>query len=93
MFQDCRGLSLTTVSPRAAAAYDHVIDAYLGYRADLGGRLDTMLAADPDFGLAHSLKGCTFMMAFRADRLGLARSELAEARRGAAWLGLLKQDR
>ncbi|HBK05601.1 MAG TPA: tetratricopeptide repeat-containing protein [Acetobacteraceae bacterium] len=81
MFQDCRGLPLTTVSQKAAAAFDHAIDGYLGYRADMMLRMQALLAADPDFGLAHTLKGYLFLMGFRADLLGAARAALADARR------------
>jgi tetratricopeptide (TPR) repeat protein len=81
MFNDCRGLRLTTVSGQAVAAFDRAIDGYLGYRADMAGRMDALLSADPDFGLAHCLQGYLFMMGFRADALGAARNALAAARR------------
>jgi hypothetical protein len=81
MFKDCRGLPLTTVSGQSVAAFDHAVDGYLGYRADMMPRLEALLAADPDFGLAHCLKGYLFMMGFRADLLGAARTALADARR------------
>jgi hypothetical protein len=81
MFKDCRGLPLTTASGKAAAAFDHAIDGYLAYRVDLPGRMEALLAADPDYGLAHSLKGYLLLMSFRADLLGAARGALAEARR------------
>ena len=81
MFQDCRGLPLTTASQRAATAFDHAIDGYLGYRADLAERMAAVVAADPDFGLAHCLMGYLFLMGFRADTLGAARTALAAARR------------
>jgi hypothetical protein len=81
MFQDCRGLPLTTVSEQAAAALDHAVDGYLGYRADMAGRMEALLAADPDFGLAHCLKGYLFLMGFRADTVAAARAAQADARR------------
>jgi tetratricopeptide (TPR) repeat protein len=81
MFKDCRGLALTTVSEQAVAAFDRVIDGYLGYRADLAARMEALLAADTDFGLAHCLRGYLFMMSFRGDMLGAARAALADARR------------
>ena len=81
MFKDCRGLALTTVSGEAAAAFDHAIDGYLGYRADMPARMEALMAADPDFGLAHCLRGYFFLMGFRADALGAARTALADARR------------
>jgi tetratricopeptide (TPR) repeat protein len=81
MYQDCRGLALTTVSEHAAAAFDHAVDGYLGYRADMAGRMEALLAADPDFGLAHCLNGYLFLMGFRADTVRAARAALADARR------------
>jgi tetratricopeptide (TPR) repeat protein len=81
MFNDCRGLPVTTVSQQAAAAFDHAVDGYLAYRADMTARMEALLAADPDFGLAHCLKGYLFLMGFRADTLGAARDALADARR------------
>lgn len=81
MPRDCRNLVLSTSSAQAAVLFDHAVNGYLAYRADLAQRLDAVLEADPQFGLAHSLKGCALMMAFRADRVALAREELDVARR------------
>ncbi len=81
MFRDCHGLALTTVSEAAAAAFDHAINGYLGYRADMVARMDALLAADPDFALAHTLKGYLFLMGFRADAVAPARAALGEAKR------------
>jgi hypothetical protein len=81
MFQDARGLKLTTVSQRGATEFDCAIDSYLGYRADMAARMEALLAADPDFGLAYCLQGYLFLMGFRADTVGAARTALAEARR------------
>lgn len=80
MFKDCRGLALTTASASAAAAFDHAVDGFLGYRADMPIRMEALLAADPDFGLAHCLQGILFLMSFRADALTPARLELTQAR-------------
>lgn len=84
MFKDCRGLSLTTVSAQAAAAFDHAIDGYLSYRADMVARMAALFAADPDFGLAHTLKGYLYLMGYRADAIEAAKAALADARRGPA---------
>jgi hypothetical protein len=81
MFKDCRGLTLTTASEAAVAAFDHAVDGYLGYRADMAARMEALLAADPDFGLAHCVRGYLFLMGFRADSLDAARVALADARR------------
>jgi len=79
MFKDCRGLVLSTESDQAVAAFDHAIDGYLGYRADMAARMEALLAADPHFGLARCLKGYFFLMGFRADAITSARAALAEA--------------
>ena len=79
MFKDCRGLKLSTVSAAAAVAFDHAVDGFLRYRADMMPRMEALLDADPGFGLAHALKGCLLMMAFRADLLQAARAALAAA--------------
>ncbi len=83
MLKDCRGLPLTTDSPHVVEAFDHAIDGYLGYCADMAARLDALLALDPEFGMAHCLKGYLLMMAFRADLLPAARAASA-----AAWQGI-----
>jgi tetratricopeptide (TPR) repeat protein len=81
MMKDSWGLEITTTSAEAAVAYDHAINGYLGYRADMPARLKALLAADPDFGLAHSLNGCMMLAGFRADLLPAIRAALQEARR------------
>jgi len=81
MFQDGRGLALTTESEEAVVAFDRAIDGYLGYRADMKPRMDALLAADPGFGMAHCLQGCLFMMGFNAAYLPGARAALEQARR------------
>jgi tetratricopeptide (TPR) repeat protein len=81
MFKDCRGLTLTTVSAQAATEFDHAIDGYLAYRVDMMSRMEALLAADPDFGLAHCLKGYLFLMGFRADTVGAASAALMDANR------------
>jgi tetratricopeptide (TPR) repeat protein len=81
MFNDCRGLPLSTVSREAAAAFDHAIDGYLGYRVDMPPRMEAALAADPDFGMAHTLNGYLILMGCRTDTLPAAKTALANARR------------
>lgn len=82
MFNDCRGLALSTASEQAAVDFDHAMDGYLAYRADMPARLNALLAADPDLGMAHCLKGYLLLMSFRADLLPAARAEAADAWRG-----------
>jgi tetratricopeptide (TPR) repeat protein len=65
MHLDTRGLPISTTSAKAAAAYDHLINGYLTYRADTPDRLKAVLEADPDFALAHCMKGYFGMLAFK----------------------------
>ena len=56
MFKDCRGLPVTTVSQGAVTAFDHAIDGYLAYRADMNERMEAVFAADPDFARIRALE-------------------------------------
>ena len=62
---DIRGLPISTDSADAAAAFDHVIDGYLTYRADTPDRMKALLELDPDFALAHCMKGYFNMLTFK----------------------------
>ncbi len=65
MYQDQRGLAISASSEGSAAAYDHLITGYLTYRADTGDRMAALLETDPDFALAHCMKGYFAMLAFK----------------------------
>jgi len=65
MHLDARGLPLSTASAKAATAFDHLVTGYLTYRADTPDRLKAVLDADPDFALAHCMKGYFAMLAFK----------------------------
>ena len=75
MHSDIRGLPISTVSAEAAAAFDHLVAGYLSYRADTPTRLDAVLAADPDFALAHCMKGYFAMLAFKQASVPVAVEE------------------
>ena len=81
MLQDQRGLAVTAAGAPAVDALDATVAAYCGLRSDTGDRLKAALAADPDFVMAHILRGY-FMMLF-GKRPFLARAlqslEAAEA--------------
>ncbi len=72
MRHDGHGLSITTTSDAAAAAFDDVVMGYLKYRADTPERLQRLLLADPDFAMAHCLQGYFAMLAYRQDAVALA---------------------
>jgi tetratricopeptide (TPR) repeat protein len=65
MQRDARGLPISTDSAKAAAAYDYLIAGYLSQRADTPARLTALLEADPDFALAHCMKGYFAMLGFK----------------------------
>jgi tetratricopeptide (TPR) repeat protein len=65
MHRDDRGLPLSTTSATAAAAFNHLVTGYLTYRADTPDRLKVVLEADPDFALAHCMKGYFAMLGFK----------------------------
>ena len=62
MFEDARGLRLTTTSADAAAAFDAAVTDYLDYRSSAFGQLKTALTADPEFVMALCFRACFFQM-------------------------------
>ena len=79
MHLDARGLPLSTASAKAAAAFDHLVTGYLTYRADTPDRLKAVLEADPDFALAHCMKGYLAMLAFKQAVIPIAVEEARTA--------------
>ena len=84
MQHDSHGLELSTESEAAARAFDHAVAGYIGYRADAGQRLKPLLAEDPQFALAHCLRGYLTMLTYKQANVPLATECLQEAQR---WSG------
>jgi hypothetical protein len=84
MHHDSHGLALSTDSEAAARAFDHAVAGYITYRADAGQRLAPLLIEDPQFALAHCLKGYLTMLSYNRANVPLAAASLREARR---WVG------
>jgi tetratricopeptide (TPR) repeat protein len=84
MHRDARGLSISTASAKAAAAFDHLVTGYLTFRADTPDRLNAVLEADPDFALAHCMKGYFAMLAFKQAVVPVAVEEARTAQSLAA---------
>jgi tetratricopeptide (TPR) repeat protein len=84
MQDDARGLPISTSSAAAAAAYDHLIVGYLTQRADTPKRLTALLEADPDFALAHCMKGYFAMLGFKQAVVPVAVESARTAQRLAA---------
>jgi tetratricopeptide (TPR) repeat protein len=83
MPKDLHGLALSTDSGEAAAAFDRATLAYLKYRTDAGRHVAMALQADPDFALAHVLRGYFNMLAYNQANVPGAAEALADARQRA----------
>ncbi len=57
MQKDQWGYSLTTESAEAAAALDQALNSYVGWRTDASQHANAAIVADPEFALAHAVKG------------------------------------
>jgi tetratricopeptide (TPR) repeat protein len=62
MLSDAQGLQLTTASDDAAAQYDAAVDGFCGFKADPVTHVKAALETDPDFALAHCLRGYAYLM-------------------------------
>ena len=63
--KDAYGLAISTSSEQAASAFDRAIAGYLKARLDTRDHLVAALKADPEFGLAHCLKGYFAMLLYK----------------------------
>jgi tetratricopeptide (TPR) repeat protein len=79
---DIHGLPLGTDQAAGAEAFNRALRSYIGYRTDLSEHVKAALQADPQFALAHCLKGYLFMLMYHRGTLPLA----GEAHRAAAGL-------
>ena len=84
MFQDDRGLPLTTSSAEAAEEFNKAMLCYHDHKLPLGGHVKAALTADPEFMLAHVMKGYMMMMFGTTGTLPSARKSLAAAQAAAA---------
>ncbi len=63
MKNDERGLPVSTDSDEAARLFDRAVEHYLKYHVDTMALANQAIAADPDFALAHCLKGYLLLSA------------------------------
>ena len=82
MQTDIRGYSVATDESVAVEALDRAFDAYVGFRIDTMAELDTAIAADPSFALAHVIKGILMTGLKKPEVHPAARAELDQARAG-----------
>jgi tetratricopeptide (TPR) repeat protein len=76
-------LPLSNASPAAAAAFEHAVMGYIGYRADTPLRVTALLESHPDLAMAHVLKGYLLLMSFKLANVPSAAAAVAEAREAA----------
>ena len=81
MLRDAHGLEVTAGSAAAVRAFDHALIGYLGYRADTPLRMAAVFEADPEFGLAHCLKGYFAMLGYRQSLVPMAEAAAGDAAR------------
>src|SRR5213080_2595240 len=63
--KDLHGLTISTSSADAGAAMERALSSFLKFRLDAREHLSRSLAADPEFGLAHCLKGYFAMLLYK----------------------------
>ena len=88
VFTDQRGIAYTAASQDAVDCFDTTMDEYTHFGTGTGERLKKTLAADPEFPMAHVLRGC-FMQLFCVPALTeKAKQSLAKAREAAVDRGV-----
>lgn len=80
MFEDPRGILLTTERAEAAEAFECAVIAFLGQRPEVAPHLQEALAADPGLVAAHGLGGFLMMLGARRPLMAEAARSLARAR-------------
>jgi hypothetical protein len=79
--QDAQDHLLTTTSAIAAAQFCDAMASYIAYRADAAEHLRQALVTDPDFALAHCLRGYFAMLCFNRAIVPAAQRSADAARR------------
>ena len=82
MLTDQRGYSVTSEDSTAVEALDRAFNAYTGFRTDVMAHLQTAIDADPQFALAHAIKGLMIAGLKKPELYHLAGSELDAAKAG-----------
>lgn len=80
---DLSGMRITISGDDARLAWNDLLEALLAHAAATPDHLARALAADPDFALAHAVKGLVLLSLARAELVAPARDCLARARAAA----------
>ena len=84
MQEDQWGHNLTTDSAEAAEALDQSLNSYIGWRTDASQHANAAIAADPEFALAHVVKGILVSGLRKPELYHLVQTELEAAHKGRA---------
>lgn len=84
MKQDERGLPVSTDSDEAVRLFDRAVEHYLKYHVDTMSLASQAIAADPQFALAHCLKGYLLLSAANPAYSAQIAAALQAAQSGAA---------
>lgn len=87
-FTDKRGITYTTSSQDAVDCFDATMDEYVHFGTDTGEHLKATLAADPEFTMAHVLRGYFMQLFCVAALTEKAAQSLAKARETASSRGI-----
>lgn len=77
---DANGLSLSSVSSDAQAAFDTAVYGLAAHRPNTGAALEDTLRSDPDHVAAHVLKGFANLILARSELVSVANESLTRAR-------------
>ena len=82
--EDQWGHSLTTENAGAAEALGHALNSYIGWRTDASQHANTAIAEDPEFALAHVVKGILVSGLRKPELNHLVQAEVEAAHKGRA---------
>ncbi|MDJ0955830.1 MAG: tetratricopeptide repeat protein [Arenicellales bacterium] len=82
MQQDQWGHSLTTENTESVEALDQALNSYIGWRTDASQHANAAIAADPEFALAHVVKGILVSGLRKSELNHLVSAELEAAHKG-----------
>lgn len=87
MVKDIRGLEVSAGDAGAVETLDRAIDGYLGARTDTGDHLREALIRDPDFVMAHLVRGYFLHLFAHRGLMARSRESLDAAREAADRVG------
>jgi hypothetical protein len=92
LVNDARGNPVTASGPLPVMLLDVAVESYLGFRKDTGDRLKAVLTAEPDFVLAHCLRGYFMMLFGQRAMVSRAQRSLEAAQATARTIGVTPRE-